>query len=95
MAGARGGHEGGSFLDVASGSGTVDGCSGGAGLGGRNGVDADASMIEAARRRHPGIDFRRAALPDLPFADGSHRVGADGMLRLPHTAILVVGVKPA
>lgn len=35
------------------------------------GVDAEPSMVEFARRRHPGIRFERSALPELAFADDS------------------------
>lgn len=34
------------------------------------GLDVDAHMIEEARSRHPGLDFRRADACDLPFGDG-------------------------
>ncbi|MGN9840519.1 class I SAM-dependent methyltransferase [Nonomuraea sp. H19] len=34
-------------------------------------VDADPHMIELAARRHPYATIRQAALPELPFEDGS------------------------
>jgi SAM-dependent methyltransferase len=36
------------------------------------GYDASAGLLDAARARYPGLDFRRAALPDLAgIVDGS------------------------
>ncbi len=32
-------------------------------------VDPSASFVEATRQRHPGVDVRRAAAEQLPFAD--------------------------
>ncbi|BEL06796.1 class I SAM-dependent methyltransferase [Actinoplanes sichuanensis] len=57
------------LLDVGTGTGTV------AGLGHDRGaevtgVDAEPGMIEVARQRVPGVEFRHALLPRLPFADG-------------------------
>ncbi|MEV6317419.1 methyltransferase domain-containing protein [Streptomyces sp. NPDC051776] len=34
-------------------------------------IDADAHMVEAARRNVPGAEVRRATLPRLPFGDGT------------------------
>lgn len=57
-------------LDVGTGPGTV------AGLAAARGalvtaVDAEPSMLEAARRHVPAADIRHAVLPDLPFPAGS------------------------
>jgi SAM-dependent methyltransferase len=35
------------------------------------GVDLAEAMVRAASARHPGIDFRRGDVEDLPFADAS------------------------
>ncbi|HEX8064497.1 MAG TPA: class I SAM-dependent methyltransferase [Allosphingosinicella sp.] len=35
------------------------------------GIDPTNALIEAARRRHPGGDYRIAGAENLPFADGS------------------------
>ncbi|WP_262852490.1 class I SAM-dependent methyltransferase [Mumia quercus] len=34
-------------------------------------IDPSRSLVEAARARLPGVDVRRAAAEDLPFADGA------------------------
>ncbi|GIE82432.1 hypothetical protein Aph02nite_83820 [Actinoplanes philippinensis] len=58
------------ILDVGTGPGTV------AALAHARGarvtaVDAEPSMVEAARRRVPEADVREALLPRLPFTDGT------------------------
>ena len=35
------------------------------------GVDVTAAMVERAKKRYPGVDFRVADVHDLPFADGA------------------------
>lgn len=65
-AGVRAGQR---MLDVGTGPGTV------AALALARGaevvaVDAEPSMLEAARRHAPGADIREATLPHLPFPDG-------------------------
>lgn len=35
------------------------------------GVDVATAMVQLARQRHPGLDFREADAEALPFADGS------------------------
>lgn len=54
------------LLDVGTGIGTVAAaaCARGAEV---TAVDAEAGMIELARRNAPSADFRQAVLPDLPF----------------------------
>ena len=37
-------------------------------------VDPSDSFVAAARARHPGVDVRRSAAEDLPFADGEFDV---------------------
>ena len=70
---SRGGDESGSLLDVGTGPGTVAAAA--ADRGYRVlGVDAEQSMVAEARRRHPSLRFDVAALPRLPFADGSFDV---------------------
>jgi SAM-dependent methyltransferase len=58
------------LLDVGTGTGTV------AALAGSRharvvAVDAEPSMVEIARRRVPAAEVGHAALPQLPFTDGS------------------------
>jgi SAM-dependent methyltransferase len=57
-------------LDVGTGPGTVAvmACARGAVV---TAVDAEPSMLDAARRNVPGADVRHATLPDLEFPDGS------------------------
>ncbi len=38
------------------------------------GLDANAGMLEVARRRAPGVDWRQGTAEALPFADGSFDV---------------------
>nr|BFE75541.1 hypothetical protein GCM10020092_088420 [Actinoplanes digitatis] len=58
------------MLDVGTGPGTLAAAA--AGLGALvTAVDAEPSMVEAARLAVPGADVRPAVLPDLPFAAGS------------------------
>ncbi|WP_164519728.1 class I SAM-dependent methyltransferase [Nocardioides ferulae] len=40
-------------------------------------VDADAGMLRIAARRAPGVELHHAALPELPFPDGSSAAGFD------------------
>ena len=47
------------------------------------GVDAAPAMVRLARRRHPGIDFRRADIEALPFEDGCFDA-AVGNFVVPH-----------
>ncbi|MEU6079300.1 methyltransferase domain-containing protein [Streptomyces sp. NPDC047108] len=57
-------------LDVGTGTGSAAAAA--AGRGARvTAVDADAHMVEAARRTLPEADVRQATLPRLPFADGT------------------------
>jgi SAM-dependent methyltransferase len=58
------------LLDVGTGIGTVAAaaCARGAEV---TAVDAEAGMIELARRNAPAADVRHAVLPDLPFPAGS------------------------
>lgn len=58
------------LLDAGTGTGTVAGlgCARGARV---TGVDAEPSMIDMARQRVPGAEFRQAQLPRLPFADAN------------------------
>ena len=35
------------------------------------GIDVTAAMVERAKERYPGVDFRVADVHDLPFADGA------------------------
>ncbi|GLX08027.1 methyltransferase domain-containing protein [Microbispora sp. NBRC 16548] len=66
------------LLGLAAGSRVADvGCGAGpavaemAALGAEPiGLDADGQVIEVARSRHPGLEFRRADACDLPFGDG-------------------------
>ncbi|GGO20221.1 methyltransferase domain-containing protein [Microbispora bryophytorum] len=66
------------LLGLAAGSRVVDvGCGAGlavaemAALGARPiGLDVDGQVIEVARSRHPGLEFRRSDACDLPFGDG-------------------------
>ncbi|MET8148027.1 class I SAM-dependent methyltransferase [Actinoplanes sp. NPDC049668] len=58
------------MLDVGTGTGAL--AVGAAALGALvTAVDAEPSMVEAARLAVPGADVRPAVLPDLPFAAGS------------------------
>lgn len=67
LAGAAGGKR---MLDVGTGPGTLAAAA--ARLGAVvTAVDAEPSMVEAARLAVPGADVRQAVLPDLPFADRS------------------------
>lgn len=58
------------MLDVGTGPGTAAaaGCARGASV---IAVDAEPSMVELARRTAPAVDVRLAALPELPFDDGT------------------------
>ncbi|MDY0909439.1 class I SAM-dependent methyltransferase [Microbacterium sp. CFBP9034] len=67
---ARGVPAAGRFLDVGTGAGTVAAAAARRGYTAQ-GVDAEASMVDAARRRHPSLPLTVAALPALPFRDGS------------------------
>lgn len=60
----------GTLLDVGTGPGTVLSAALDRGWWVR-GSDAEESMVEAARRRFPGVDIDLAALPELPYADGA------------------------
>ena len=56
-------------LDIGTGTGTVAALA--AARGGQVvAIDAAPSMVDAARRRLPGVPVLRAALPELPFAAG-------------------------
>ncbi|WP_336208952.1 class I SAM-dependent methyltransferase [Nonomuraea sp. LPB2021202275-12-8] len=58
------------LLDVGCGSGVVTARA--LALGARvTAVDADPAMVELTARRHPRARVRAAALPELPFADGT------------------------
>ncbi|MGH3310175.1 MAG: methyltransferase domain-containing protein [Streptomyces sp.] len=59
-------------VDVGCGAGRAVAELSGAGAN-ATGVDIDEGMLAAARRRHPGLDFRWAGAYDLPFADGAVR----------------------
>ena len=65
----RGEPAGGRLLDVGTGSGTVAGAASARGYA-VVGVDAEASMLAAARRRHPDVLFSRSTVPPLKFEDG-------------------------
>ncbi|MFG2194584.1 class I SAM-dependent methyltransferase [Streptomyces sp. NPDC048639] len=57
-------------LDVGTGTGSVAAAA--AARGARvTAVDADAQMVDAARRAVPGAAVRQATLPRLPFGDGT------------------------
>src|SRR6266542_1755457 len=68
------------FAGVGSGQRVLDvGCGPGAltselvervGVSGVSAVDPSEQFVAAARERHPGVDVRRAAAEELPFADG-------------------------
>jgi ubiquinone/menaquinone biosynthesis C-methylase UbiE len=58
------------LLDVASGPGNVAAAATARGAH-AIGIDLSASMVELARRLHPGIEFREADAEQLPFADAS------------------------
>jgi SAM-dependent methyltransferase len=56
------------YLDVGCGAGMA--CQMAAQLGAKvSGLDASAAMIEIAKRRVPGGDFRAGEMEELPFAD--------------------------
>jgi ubiquinone/menaquinone biosynthesis C-methylase UbiE len=58
------------LLDVATGTGALaaEAARGGASV---IGVDLSTGMLEVARRRHPGIDFRVGEVEHLPLADAA------------------------
>jgi SAM-dependent methyltransferase len=58
------------LLDVATGPGYVAGRAGERGAS-VTGIDMAESMLALARRLHPALDFRRADVNALPFADAS------------------------
>ena len=58
------------LLDVATGPGNLAAAASKRGAQ-PIGVDLSSGMIELARRRHPGIEFREADVEHLPFADGT------------------------
>jgi SAM-dependent methyltransferase len=58
------------LLDVATGPGNLAAAASRRGAQ-PIGVDLSSGMIELARRRHPGIEFREADVEHLPFADGT------------------------
>ncbi|MGI5241048.1 class I SAM-dependent methyltransferase [Dactylosporangium sp. CA-139066] len=66
-------------LDVGTGTGNVA-----AGARRRGalvvGVDAEPSMVEAARRKVPGADVRLGVLPELPFGDGEFDVAVSNFV---------------
>ncbi len=66
---AAGVGDGDRLLDVGTGPGTVArlACERGARV---TAVDAEPSMLDVARQRVPGAEFRHALLPRLPFEDG-------------------------
>ena len=57
-------------LDVATGPGNLAAAASARGAQ-PVGVDLSSGMIDLARRRHPGIEFREADVEHLPFADGT------------------------
>jgi SAM-dependent methyltransferase len=66
-------------LDVGCGLGTLAAAA--AARGARvTGVDLAEGMLEAARRRHPDVDFVRADAEDLPFGDGRFDVALGAFL---------------
>jgi SAM-dependent methyltransferase len=67
---ASGAGAGDRVLDVGTGTGTVAAlaCTRGARV---TAVDAEPSMLEAARIRAPGAEIHQATLPRLPFDDGA------------------------
>lgn len=80
----------GSFLDVGTGPGTVATVAAARGYD-VMGVDAEESMIAAARRRHPELFFLEATLPDLPFPSARFDVVAAGFIlnHVPDPALAV------
>jgi ubiquinone/menaquinone biosynthesis C-methylase UbiE len=62
--------EGSEVLDVGTGPGTVAGAARRRDARVRA-VDADPEMVAMATRNVPGLDVRRALLPDLPFPDAA------------------------
>lgn len=58
------------LLDVGTGPGTVIPAAFALGWD-VTAVDAEPSMVEVARHRHPSLDITVAALPHLPFVDGA------------------------
>lgn len=66
-AGASGGE---TLLDVGCGTGVVARAAHRRGVR-ATGVDLNEGMLAVARRVGPGVDWRRGAVEDLPFADGS------------------------
>jgi SAM-dependent methyltransferase len=57
-------------LDVATGPGYAAAAAAARGAS-AVGIDIAEAMLALARRRAPGVDFRRASAEELPFADGS------------------------
>lgn len=60
----------GRLLDVGCGTGPLAAAAADAGWR-VDAVDAESSMLELARSRHPRLSFTSGALPRLPFADGA------------------------
>ncbi|MEV0454402.1 class I SAM-dependent methyltransferase [Catellatospora methionotrophica] len=63
------------LLDVGTGPGTVAALAAARGAA-VTAVDAEPTMVEAARRAVPGADVRHGVLPDLPLADGGFDAAA-------------------
>jgi SAM-dependent methyltransferase len=55
------------------------------------GVDSSAEMLEAARRRLPGVELRQASIEALPYPDGSFDLAVCA-LALTHLARLDQGI---
>lgn len=73
------------LLDVACGTGVLTQAAAGRGAH-AIGLDFSASMVGAARRHCPGLDFREGDAEDLPFNQGSFDtvICSFGLLHFPH-----------
>lgn len=74
---------GGATLDAACGTGRHTAYLSEIGREGVIGVDASEAMLDRARAKLPGVDFRRGELTDLPLGDGE-MTGAVCALALSH-----------